>query len=106
MRKLRLLKIKASEIDGYDDIESSHFAVASKVARGLCDVGIGTERTALQVKEIDFIPMQVESYQLVIPSGGKWHHLDGKITADIEAGQIPQRNSAYQLLRHTDMGTS
>lgn len=69
--KLRILQINASKIDGYDDVETSHFAVASKIARGLCDVGIGTERTALQVKEIDFIPMQVESYQLVVPSREK-----------------------------------
>ena len=40
--------------------------VASSISRGLADVGIGNEKAALQVSNIDFIPIQIERYDLVI----------------------------------------
>lgn len=102
--KLRILQINASKIDGYDDIESSHFAVASKVARGLCDVGIGTERTALQVKEIDFIPMQVESYQLVIPSRENGTIWMGKLLQILKSDKFRSEIEGISCYDTTDMG--
>ncbi|BBB91468.1 MAG TPA: helix-turn-helix transcriptional regulator [Methylomusa anaerophila] len=64
--KLRVLGIDSRQIDSYDREETSHLAVASCVARSEADVGVGTEKIALQVKDIDFIPMQKERYDLVI----------------------------------------
>lgn len=64
--KLRVYQIDRNTINGYQQEEMSHFAVASVVARGEADVGLGTEKTALQVKELDFIPLQKERYDLVI----------------------------------------
>ncbi|PRR85684.1 helix-turn-helix transcriptional regulator [Clostridium luticellarii] len=63
---LRLLNINGKNIPGYGRECLSHLAVASTVARGGADVGIGNEKTSLQVKNIDFIPMQKERYELVI----------------------------------------
>lgn len=63
---LRLLKIKSRDIAGYDRECLSHLAVASTVARGEADVGIGNEKTSLQVQNIDFIPIQKERYELVL----------------------------------------
>ncbi len=64
--KLRQLNIQASGILGYDQEEMSHLAVASAVARGEADVGIGIEKAAQQVAGIDFIPLQKERYDLII----------------------------------------
>ena len=64
--KLRLLRIPHHLINGYYDEEMSHISVASKVARGEADVGLGIEKAALQVAGIDFIPLQRERYDLVI----------------------------------------
>ena len=64
--KLRMFNIDREKIDGYAHEESSHLAVASHVARGEADVGLGIEKAALQVKELDFIPLQQERYDLVI----------------------------------------
>ncbi|MBP2644614.1 MAG: metal-binding protein [Firmicutes bacterium] len=64
--KLRLLGIDHQSIQGYQDEEMSHLAVASSVARGMADVGIGIEKAALQVQGIDFVPLQKERYDLVI----------------------------------------
>jgi len=64
--KLRALNIDHREINGYEQEELSHTAVASHVARGAADVGIGIEKAALQVQKIDFIPLQQERCDLVI----------------------------------------
>ena len=40
--------------------------MASAVARGEADVGLGNEKTAMQVREIDFVPLQKERYELVM----------------------------------------
>jgi putative molybdopterin biosynthesis protein len=63
---LRKLKIDSSLINGYEKEDFSHLAVASTVARGEADVAIGNEKPALQVQDIDFIPIQKERYELVI----------------------------------------
>ncbi len=64
--KLRVHGIDHRDIAGYDREEMSHLAVASCVARGEADVGLGIEKAALQVREIDFVPLQKERYDLVI----------------------------------------
>jgi putative molybdopterin biosynthesis protein len=64
--KLRELNISSNEINGYNYEENSHLAVASAVARGKVDFGIGIEKVAKQIDNIDFIPLQKERYDLVI----------------------------------------
>jgi len=63
---LRKLGILSENISGYKRESTSHLAIASTVARGGADLGIGNEKTSQQVKDIDFIPLQVERYELVI----------------------------------------
>ena len=64
--QFRLLNIDHNLIHGYAHEETSHFAVASCIARQSADVGIGIEKVALQVPNITFIPLQKERYDLVI----------------------------------------
>ena len=64
--KMKKLGINVNNIKGYDNEETSHLSIASAVARGDADVGIGTEKVALQVGAVDFIPMQKERYDLII----------------------------------------
>ncbi|HBF4994636.1 TPA: helix-turn-helix transcriptional regulator [Clostridioides difficile] len=64
--KLRLLNFNGKHIKGYDNEELSHLGVASTVSRGIADVGLGNEKAALQVNNIDFIPLHKERYDLVI----------------------------------------
>lgn len=63
---LRLLKIDGHSINGYLRESQSHFAVASIVSQGGADVAVGQEKVAIQMKNIDFIPLQKERYELVI----------------------------------------
>ena len=62
---LRRRDIDSRNILGYDDEEMSHLAVASYVARGEADVGFGMEKAAMQVQNVEFIPMQNERYDMV-----------------------------------------
>lgn len=66
--KLRLHNIDSEKIKGYNQEKNTHISVASSIARGEGDVGIGTEKVAFQVQGIDFIPLQEEQYDLVIKS--------------------------------------
>lgn len=63
---LRKLNINPSGIKGYDKEYSSHLGIASAVSRKEADIGIGNEKSGLQVKDIDFIPLQQENYELII----------------------------------------
>lgn len=63
---LRKLGIPPRSIKGYTRESTSHLAIASTVARGGADIGIGNEKSGLQVAGIDFIPLQTERYELVV----------------------------------------
>jgi putative molybdopterin biosynthesis protein len=63
---LKLLGVFGSSIKGYSTEGQSHLAVASAVSGGKADVAVGIEKIAMQVDNIDFIPMKKERYDLVI----------------------------------------
>lgn len=64
--QLRNLNIDCRQINGYQNEEMSHIAVASTVARGVADVGLGTEKAALQIPEVEFYPIKKERYDIVV----------------------------------------
>lgn len=64
--QIRRLGIDRKQINGYEREENSHLAVASAVSRGEADVAMGNEKASLQVREIDFVPLQKERYELVM----------------------------------------
>lgn len=63
---LRIQGIAHQYVNGYCNEEMSHIAVASKVARGEADVGLGIEKAAQQVNNVDFVPLQIERYDIVV----------------------------------------
>jgi putative molybdopterin biosynthesis protein len=64
--QLRLHGIHSHQINGYEFEESNHMGVAGKVAAGEADVGIGIEKAALLVGNVQFIPLIQERYDLVM----------------------------------------
>lgn len=66
-RKLAEAGIKAARIPGYGQAAGSHLEVARLIAQGQADVGIGV-RSAATLLGLDFIPLQEERYDLVIPT--------------------------------------
>ncbi|CAM3958387.1 substrate-binding domain-containing protein [Mesobacillus zeae] len=72
--QLRLNEISARNIKGYDHEETNHLSVASAVASGHADVGVGIEKVA-KMAGIDFVPLITERYDLVILKSAKTEHL-------------------------------
>jgi molybdate-binding protein/DNA-binding XRE family transcriptional regulator len=58
--------VTTRRVNGYGREVSSHLEVAETVARGLADTGPGIMAVA-QALDLDFLPMQEERYDLVIP---------------------------------------
>ncbi|MFN3740758.1 MAG: molybdopterin biosynthesis protein [Thermodesulfovibrionales bacterium] len=64
-KHLRELNIDPSMIKGYEIEDFTHTAIASKVATGVADVGLGIY-SAAKAFELEFIPVTEERYDLVI----------------------------------------
>jgi putative molybdopterin biosynthesis protein len=58
---LEELRIAADTVDGYENEEFTHAAVAAYVASGMADVGLGVEPPAREFK-LDFVPIAAERY--------------------------------------------
>ncbi|HSF56660.1 MAG TPA: substrate-binding domain-containing protein [Candidatus Binatia bacterium] len=63
---LEASRIKPNRVKGYGDEVLSHLDVASRIRAGLADAGIGV-RSAAAICGLDFVPLQRERYDLVIP---------------------------------------
>jgi putative molybdopterin biosynthesis protein len=64
--KLKQLNIKAAAINGYQNEEFTHMAVAVSVLSGAADAGLGIYAAA-RALNLDFIPVVTEQYDLAIP---------------------------------------
>ncbi len=65
-QRLHAAGVQPGQVQGYDRIVSSHFAVARAIAERQADVGIGI-RSAAQLFDLDFVPLQAARYDLVVP---------------------------------------
>jgi putative molybdopterin biosynthesis protein len=59
-------RIRPNRVKGYGEEVSSHLDVASRIKAGLADTGIGV-RSVAAICGLDFVPLQRERYDLVIP---------------------------------------
>jgi len=78
---LKTLSLDPSQIQGYEKEEFTHMAVASAVASGVADAGLGI-LPAAKAMNLDFIPIAKERYDVIIPS---IHFRDEKVQKVIEA---------------------
>jgi putative molybdopterin biosynthesis protein len=91
---LTALSIKPSQIRGYEKEEYTHMAVATAVASGIADAGLGI-LSAGKAMGLDFIPFTKEQYDLVIPS---IHFEDEKIQRVIETVRSDEfKNMVLQM---------
>lgn len=65
--KLSAAGMKPAQVKGYDRIAHSHFEVARLVVEGQTDAGISVW-SAARLMGLDFVPLQEERYDLVIPT--------------------------------------
>jgi molybdate-binding protein len=66
-QKLAAAGMKADQVKGYGRFARSHLEVARLIADGWADVGVGVQAVA-RLMGLDFIPLQEERYDLVMPS--------------------------------------
>jgi putative molybdopterin biosynthesis protein len=64
--QLKGLGIDGGEIQGYQDEKMTHSEVASAVARGHADVGLGVQTAAISYGQ-DFVLLTTERYDLAVP---------------------------------------
>jgi len=64
--KLNQLNVKAAAINGYQNEEFTHMAVAVSVLSGAADAGLGIYAAA-KALDLELIPVVTEQYDLVIP---------------------------------------
>jgi putative molybdopterin biosynthesis protein len=65
-QRLRAAGINSDQVKGYGTIVASHVEIARAIANRQADVGIGI-RSAAQLFELDFVPLQTARYDLVVP---------------------------------------
>ena len=65
-QRLHAAGINSDQVKGYGTIVASHFEIARAIANRQADVGIGI-RSAAQLFELDFVPLQAARYDLVVP---------------------------------------
>lgn len=66
-QRLEAAGIASAQVSGYQRVARSHLEVGRLIAEGVADVGIGA-RSAANLMDLDFIPLQEERYDLVIPN--------------------------------------
>lgn len=66
-QRLAASGVKGGQVRGYGRIVRSHLEVARLVAEGWADTGVGVQAAARLVG-LDFIPLQEERYDLVMPT--------------------------------------
>ncbi|MDP1442087.1 helix-turn-helix transcriptional regulator [Priestia megaterium] len=72
--QMRIHNLSPKEIKGYEHEEKNHLSIATAVAQGLADVGVGIEKASKMV-DVDFIPLIKEQYDLVIMKSEENRHL-------------------------------
>ncbi|MCW7753164.1 molybdopterin biosynthesis protein [Desulfobotulus sp. H1] len=55
------------DIEGYDNEETTHMAVAAAVLSGSADAGLGIAAAA-RALDLDFVPLTPETYELIFPA--------------------------------------
>jgi putative molybdopterin biosynthesis protein len=101
--KLKELGIDPAKITGYDRIEVTHLAVASAVAAGTADAGLGI-MAAARALDLDFIPLLKERYDLVIPRSYYESTLLGPLLATLQQPSFRAEVESLGGYDTSDMG--
>lgn len=63
--KLKAMGLSGREVNGYLNEQTTSLTVASAIARGEGDMGLGNQAVSWQVSDVDFIPLQTEWCDMV-----------------------------------------
>jgi molybdate-binding protein len=77
-QRLKAEGIRPAQVRGYSDVVLTHVEVGRRIAEGAADVGVGIEAVA-RLLGLDFIPIQTERYDLVVPAAHVAHPGVGRL---------------------------
>lgn len=92
-------------VSGYDQVVSSHLAVARAVSAGAADVGIGLRATA-QAFGLDFIPLAEAHFDFVIPDDQVQHPVVAILLDLLQSRALRAEISALPGYDARQMGTT
>jgi molybdate-binding protein/DNA-binding transcriptional regulator YhcF (GntR family) len=102
-RRLKELDINPNTIIGYDHEVGTHLAVASAIAGGAADIGLGIEAAA-QALSIGFVPLEEERYDLVIPQSYYESELLSPLLGVLQSGPFRRALGALRGYRADHTG--
>ncbi len=82
--------LPVESINGFDDVEYTHSAVAAYVAAGMADVGFGVEAAAKKFS-LDFIPLTTEHYLFVCHNKTLQQEAMQRFLAEIRSTEFMQK---------------
>ncbi len=98
------LNIDSSGIYGYEREEFTHTSVAAQIASGTADAGMGIY-SAAQLYDLDFIPICMEQYDLLIPDSAFDTPLVQTLLEVLQGDEFRQRLTAMGGYELKDPGT-
>jgi len=93
---LKRSRIDGRSLKGYEREEPSHLAVASAVAEGDADAGLGIEAAARPFG-LDFVLLASERYELIVPSQSQLLPMFLELIADPEFRKAVESLGGYDL---------
>lgn len=93
--QLKINKIAKNNVNGYHNECTSHYSVAATIAHGKADAGIGIKRISHYSKDIDFIPLIEEEYDLVILKTPKNEELIKLLSTLLNSQQLKEELQAF-----------
>lgn len=79
--KLRAMDARSESLEGYDSRAGVASAAVKRVASGMADVAIGTEREAQHPAGLEFVPLQTEWVDIVVAKNPKTRPLIKQLSA-------------------------
>jgi putative molybdopterin biosynthesis protein len=101
--RLRQAGIDPRAIQGYEQQEFTHLAVAAGVASGAADCGMGI-LAAARALDLDFVPLDIERYDLIIPMQHYESDLLAPLLEIIRSPEFAEHVIALGGYRTPDMG--
>jgi putative molybdopterin biosynthesis protein len=102
--QLRIHHISPKDIEGYERVEMNHLSVASSVASGQADVGVGIEKVA-KIVGVDFIPLITERYDLVMLKNPQNDSLIKVVTSILTSASFKQKIHSLGDYDVSEMGS-
>lgn len=95
----------AAAVPGYRRSYPTHLMAAAAVVRGVCHYGVGCEKAISGSRDLDFIPLQEERYELVFPTDQESQPLVQALVAAVQSQDFKAVLSTMGGYRLDDTGT-